>query len=254
MRRLLIIIVFSIAFCVTLHAQRITDRNTIGWFGNFTTLPLGGKWSAHLEYQWRRTEIVKHWQQSLLRVGANYQVHPSLQLRAGYLWAETFNYGEIPLQPFGKTFTEHRSFQAATFSNPIGATTFSHRIMLEQRWVGRYSSAALDKEDSYVYTNRARYMLRGQQRLGKPAAGKASWYLAAFDEVLVGFGNNVGENIFDQNRFAFMLGTAINSKFRIEAGYINQIAQYGREIGGQNVFQKNGGLVLYTYFTPPGKK
>jgi hypothetical protein len=35
---------------------------------------------------------------------------------------------------------------------------------------------------------------------------------------------------------------------RIEAGYLNQILQLGREINNQNVFQNNNGLVVNSIF------
>ena len=118
--------------------------------------------------------------------------------------------------------------------------------MLEQRWVGRYASAASQTEDEFLYTNRIRYMMRWQLPLKK--SGDRIPYLAVYDEVFVGFGNNVGENIFDQNRIGILLGCPVNENFRIEGGYLNQIIQYGREIEGRNVFQKNNGFILTGIF------
>ncbi|MFN5134780.1 MAG: DUF2490 domain-containing protein, partial [Chitinophagaceae bacterium] len=77
---------------------RINDYNTIGWFTNQGNWKLNNKWSVHTEYQWRREDVVASWQQSLLRVGMNFQLSPKVQLRAGYAWIETFNYGDIPIQ------------------------------------------------------------------------------------------------------------------------------------------------------------
>jgi hypothetical protein len=104
--------------------------------------------------------------------------------------------------------------------------------MLEQRWIGRYSKASLDKEDSYLYLNRLRYLLRLQLPVYKQL------YVAAYDEIFVGFGGNIGENIFDQNRFGALVGYTFSKNFRAEGGYLNQIVQLGREVGGKNVFRK----------------
>lgn len=239
-------------FCATAargQNTRLTDRNDIGWFNNFTTLKFSSKWSGHLEYQWRRENVVRDWQQSLLRLGVNYEAAPNLQLRVGYAWVETFPYGDIPLQAAGKQFPEHRSYQMATVTDNIGRLGLSHRFMLEQRWVGRYSNASLPKPDETVFTNRMRYMLRLQLPLNKPAMGDKTWYAAAYDEVLVGFGKNVGENVFDQNRLAAMLGYRFSKSLRVEGGFFQQIVQLGREVNNRNVFQYNNGVILNTYLT-----
>ncbi len=227
---------------------RLRDNNSIGWYTGTGTFAFNKKWSAHLEYQWRREDYLSTWQQSLLRTGINYHANSSTVLRIGYAWAETYAYGDYPLNPFGKTFTEHRMYQVATLAQRTGSLDLTHRIMLEQRWLPRYNSAASVKPDDWLFMNRARYMLRVQQSLkGKTLEDKEP-YVAAYDEILVGFGKNVNENIFDQNRFGLLLGYRFSPKFRLEAGYISQIVQLSREIGGRNVFQHNNGIIINTFF------
>lgn len=228
---------------------RISDHNVIGWYNNFVTVKFNKKWSGHFEYQWRRDRLITDWQQGLLRTGINYQIHPKLQLRAGYAWIETFNYGDIPLQAAGKTFTEHRTFQMATLTDKPGRLEVSHRFMLEQRWVGRFTNAALEKEDEFVYSNRLRYMFRAQLPLNKMKTEPGAVYLAGYDEVFIGFGKNVNANVFDQNRLALMLGYQFNKTLRIEGGYFNQIVQLGRELNNRNVFQYNNGLIINANWT-----
>jgi hypothetical protein len=193
--------------------------------------------------------VITNWQQSLLRLGANYQTHPKLQLRAGYAWIETFPYGETPLNRFGRDFTEHRLFQMATLTDKLGIADLSHRFMLEQRWLGTYSAATLDSEDRFLFLNRMRYMFRIQFPLFAETVGDGTWYAALYDEVFIGFGRNVGENIFDQNRIGVLLGYAFTKSYRIEAGYLNQIVKLGREVSGSNVFQYNHGIILNLVMT-----
>ncbi|MDV7390030.1 hypothetical protein RZS08_01700, partial [Arthrospira platensis SPKY1] len=61
------------------------------------------------------------------------------------------------------------------------------------------------------------------------------------------FGENVAANIFDQNRIGVVLGYRLNSNFRVEGGFLNQIVQFGRTINNRNVFQYNNGLIINTY-------
>jgi Protein of unknown function (DUF2490) len=251
MKKILSFILLLTVFFPAAYAQntRIKDNNTIGWWAAFGTFNFNTKWGLHTEYQWRREDIITDWQQSLTRVGVNYRVNPKLSLRAGYAWIETFNYGDIPIQAAGKTFTEHRTYQMATLTDKISNADISHRFMLEQRWIGRYINPAASKEDDFFYVNRFRYMFRIQQSLIKAKKPGKELYGAIYDEVLLGFGKNVNENVFDQNRLGVLFGYRFSPAFRLEGGYFNQIVQLPREITGRNVFQYNAGVILNTYFT-----
>lgn len=225
---------------------RITDHNQIGWYNYFGTFKVAEKYSIHSEYQWRRDNYITDKQQGLLRVGLNYQANPKLQLRLGYAWIETYPYGDYTINSQGKDFTEHRIFQMATLTDKISKFDISHRFMLEQRFIGRYTKPELSIEDDYLLLHRLRYMLRVQMPLiGKEIKNKTP-YIAAYNEILIGFGKNVNENIFDQNRIGLLLGYRFNNIFRIEGGYLNQTVQLGREIDQRNVFQSNNGLIVNT--------
>ena len=71
---------------------------------------------------------------------------------------------------------------------------------------------------------------------------------AIYDEIFIGFGKNVNENVFDQNRLGVLLGYRFSSKLRIEGGFLSQIVQLPREINNRNVFQYNNGLIVHTVF------
>jgi hypothetical protein len=228
--------------------NRTTHYNTIGWYNFFGTIKLNQKWGIHAEYQFRRNNIITDWQQSLLRVGINYQASSSLLLRAGYAWIETYPYGDFPLNSLGRDFSEHRLFQMAQLSHKEGRFELQHRFMLEQRFIGRYSSAAVSKEDEFLFMHRARYMVRLQTPLKGKEINNKTPYAAVYNEVMIGFGKNVAANIFDQNRIGILLGYRFNKNLRIEAGYLNQTLQFGRLINSSNVFQSNSGLTLNTNF------
>ena len=176
-------------------------------------------------------------------------MNPNVLFRIGYAWVETFPYGEIPLNVYGKDFTEHRIFQMMQLTQKESRFTFSHRFMLEQRWLGKYSEPQLTREDVFVFVNRFRYLFKTQYALIPSSRKINSPYLALYDEILIGFGKNVSVNIFDQNRLGCILGYRISPRVNIEAGYLNQIIQYGRQITGQPVFQYNQGVIVNTNFS-----
>lgn len=224
--------------------NRINTSENIGWYNFFGTIKLNDQWGIHTEYQWRRDNFITDWQQSLLRIGVNYQLNPRVLLRAGYAWIETFPYGEIPINGMGRDFTEHRIFEMVQLSHKEGLVDFSHRFMLEQRFVGRYTSANVNSEDDFPLLHRMRYMIRLQVPLKGREIKDKTPYAAVYDEVFIGFGKNVNANVFDQNRIGALLGYRFNKNFRLEAGYLNQTVQFGRQINGQNVFQNNHGFIV----------
>lgn len=245
-----IILACQLTMSAQVHAQnnRINTSNTIGWYNYFGTVKLNNKVGIHTEYQWRRDNLITDRQQGLLRVGINYALTPKVLLRAGYAWIETYAYGDIPLNGLGRDFTEHRTFQMLQLSQKEGIIDLSHRFMLEQRFVGRYSSATQTKEDEYPFSNRLRYMVRAQIPLKAKEIKDNIPYLAVYDEVFIGFGKNVNANIFDQNRLGILLGYRFNKNVRLEGGYLNQTLQYGRQINGRNVFQNNNGFIVNANF------
>ncbi len=247
MKKLLFPLILSLILQFS-YAQntRLKDKNSIGWYALNTGVKLDDKWSLAGEFQWRRANLISDPQQNLFKAAINRAVMPGLNIRAGYALAETYNYGDIPLNNLGKQFTEHRIYEMVALNNKLGIVENNHRFMLEQRWVGRYSAPSLENEDEYVYTNRFRYMYRLQIPLKGIEIADKTPYAAVYDEVFIGFGENVGENVFDQNRFGLLLGYRFSPKVRIEGGFLSQIVQLGREVDGRNVFQHNSGLILST--------
>jgi hypothetical protein len=203
------------------QGQRLADHNSIGWFAYTGTFKIKPKISIHTEYQWRRVNVLKNGQQSLIRTGINYHINPKLTFRLGYANIETYNYGDFPLNAMGKQFTEHRMYQVATITDKVSLVDISHRFMLEQRWIGRYTNSSLLKEDDWVFANRFRYMFRMQWPLKGKNIGNKTPYAVIYDEMFIGFGKNVAENVFDQNRLGILIGYRFSPIIRIEAGFLS---------------------------------
>jgi hypothetical protein len=169
--------------------------------------------------------------------------------RVGYAWVETFPYGEYSINGYGKDFTEHRIFEMVQLSHKEGIVDFSHRFMLEQRFIGKYSSSNQTTEDNFQQLNRMRYMIKMQLPFKGTEIKDHTPYLALYDEIFIGFGENVNANIFDQNRIGALLGYRLNENIKIEGGYLNQTLQFGRQINGQPIFQHNNGLIINANLT-----
>ena len=229
--------------CTSTFAQRISDHNAIGWYVLNIDPAITKKWNAHIEYQWRRDDIITKWQQSLLRLGFTYKINAQASIQAGYAWIETYPYGEPFIASVRKTFPEHRFYEQVVATNNIGKIKLTNRLRIEQRLNGKFASLQDEKPDEFIYVNRIRYMPRIDVFLEKTNAT----YIALYDEIFIGFGKNIGANVFDQNRIALLLGHSFKKTFRLEAGFLSQIVQLGRQVNNSNVFQYNSGLTVTGY-------
>lgn len=244
-KKILSLLILSF-FCFQSFSQetRLNDNNSIAWLAYTGGIKLNQKISIHTEYQWRRTDGFKNWQQALYRTGVNYSLRKDVNIIAGYAFAQTFTYGEYPA---AFAFPEHRIFQQVLIKNPIGKVDVSHRFMLEQRFVGRVFLENGNKKTDYSYLNRMRYRAKVEIPFQKNKLA-TNWSLILQDEIFIGWGKNIGANIFDQNRIGIMLGYKPNSTLKLEAGYINQTLQQGRRINNNPVFQHNNGFLLAANF------
>lgn len=240
MKTILLIPVLYFPLLCLAQNDRLKDPNNTNWIQSFNTIGLHKKWSLHVEYQWRRTDGFKHWQQSLLRIGVNRKLNEQVTLHAGYGWIETFPYGDFPIANAG-TFPEHRIYEQASIRQPINKWTLTHRFRIEQRWLGRVSQGTDRKIEDWTFLHRFRYQFRAQVSFSK------KWYAVAADEIFIGAGKNVGINIFDQNRVFLLAGFTINRRISIEAGYFNQTLLQGRRINDKSIVQGNNGAVVSSF-------
>jgi hypothetical protein len=174
--------------------------------------------SLHFDGQFRGEDFGGAPQQLLLRPGLNFDVSGSLQLTGGYAFVNNEPGGER------RSTVEHRLWQQVILRQAIGRTRWTHRYRLEQRFLGSPVGA---EERDFRYQNRARYFVRGTI----PITRAGERYLAFYNEVMVGFGENVSTP-FDQNRTYAALGFSLGARWNLETGYLLQIVQ---RPGGQAV-------------------
>ncbi|MBS1774076.1 MAG: DUF2490 domain-containing protein [Bacteroidetes bacterium] len=248
MKRLYIFISIIIITSSIANAQRLKDQNTIGWYNVFGTVYVTPRASVWLEYQWRRDDVVKHWQQSLSRIGLQYNFKNGVSALLGYGFILTYPYGDYPSGPHH--VPEHRIFEQLVWNGNIGRIGLNHRLRLEQRHLGKVDQSAAEHTiTGWNYMNRLRYQLRATICLNKKAMEDNTIYTAAFDEIFIGFGKNVNQNVYDQNRLGLVAGYQFNKSVRFEIGCLNQIVQQAALVTGRQVYQYNTGVITNLYLT-----
>ena len=167
--------------------------------------PLSGRLKWWFDGHLRFLDDTGGFHQSIVRPGLGVAVTENTALWAGYAWIET-----TPVTR--ETFTEHRIWQQATWSDEFGATGFALRSRLEQRFPETGSDVGL----------RFRQLVRAQQALPQsPRFTLIAWDEAFFHLNDTDWGAETG---FDQNRaFAgFGWKQDPDSPWRTEIGYLNQ--------------------------------
>lgn len=236
--------------------NRITDHNTIGWYVYTGDHTFSKRWSLHTEYQWRRVEFIRSWQQSLARIGLNYKLTDRVKLGGGYTFFTTYPYGDYPVADAGVPTIESRFHQDIQLNDKLGMLKVSHRFRLEQRWLGLGADENPRQIVNWEYQNRVRYQFSGEVPLSGQTIDNGEFYANFFDELFIGFGRNVEQNVFNQNRISGGLGYQIRNSFALELNYLNQITQHPELdlITGKPVFEINNGFRLNVRYDLDGKK
>lgn len=245
-----LLVTITIPFLGLAQNNRTIEHNQIGWYTAFATIKTAKKISVLPEFQWRRDNVITDPQQNLYRLGLQYEANPTIWLRVGYAFIETFNYGTYPINKFGKDFPEHRVYGGFVTNTKLdGGIDQQGRLIYEARWLGTFNDSTSNKVDSWTFVNRMRYMLRFQIPLKGNSIDDKEPYLAVYDEIMIGFGKNVNRNVFDQNRIGLLIGYKFNSQFKLEGGYLNQTVMLGRpDANSKNILQINQGIIVNAVF------
>jgi hypothetical protein len=211
-------------FCtghIPLFGQKIVADQSNAWLVYIGNHKLNDRWGIHTDYQFRRSEFLRDWQQSLTRVGLEYYTKKGPQFTVGYAHVRTFPYGE---QPVIHKNDEHRLWQQISLKNIIGRLDLQHRYRIEQRLLEKYKITPVDAVmlDERVLRHRMRYRLQIQIPLNNDKMEDNTIFISASDEIFLGFGKGVAKNVMDQNRMYAGLGYRFNQAFNLQMGYLNQ--------------------------------
>jgi hypothetical protein len=222
--RYIVLIVFNISFLAShkVWTQKIISEQSHVWVMYFGNHRLTDHFGIHTEYQWRRADMFNDWQQSLLRLGVDYNTKNNVQITAGYGWIKSFQYGD---QPIAHNFDEHRIWEQLILKDKLWRFDIQHRYRLEQRflqnWVKDVSTGEFSQE-GFLFRQRVRYLCRATFPISRKEMKDNTLFLTFYDEVFLGFGKGIGKNILDQNRLYGAIGWRFNANVNVQLGYLNQ--------------------------------
>jgi hypothetical protein len=214
-RKFILLNILAGVLSLSAVAQKQIANQFNGWYMYFGNHKLSDNMSLHTEYQWRRSDWIVTWQQSLLRLGLDYKLRDGVILSGGYGYITTWPYGEQPVQ---EKFDEHRIWEQLILTHRSQRFHFNHRYRLEQRWIEGKGIG----EDGYIYRNRLRYRFMVNLPLNKKEMEPNALFLSFYDEILIQFGKNFDLNYLDQNRIYGALGFQFSSSGNVQLGYMQQ--------------------------------
>ncbi|EMR04506.1 DUF2490 domain-containing protein [Cesiribacter andamanensis] len=198
-------------------------HSTNGWLLIMNEYRFSPKWYLSTELHLRRADLVKDWQQYILRPALNYRLHPNLDVALGYSHMKTYPYGD---QPVRTIIPENQLWQHLLLRHGLGKAGLTHRYRLEQRWIG---STVPNSEGGWDisgtdYAQRFRYRIFARLPLFTPAARPQQQLFAAFwDEVFLNLDTDFLVRNLQQNRIYLGLGYQFSPMANVQAGYMSQL-------------------------------
>ncbi|MBC7896166.1 MAG: DUF2490 domain-containing protein [Cytophagaceae bacterium] len=230
------------------NAQRETFENVNAWFSWFGDIEIDPKWSIDFDASLRRSGPVDEQGQFLWRASLRRNLGANVRVAVGYAGSDTRPYGKLPI---AFRTPEHRIFEQLQLLHRAGRVQFTHRYRFEQRWNGRVAVVGGDTAvQNWVRTSRLRYLARATVPLQGTTLEPREWFVNVANEVMLNFGANINQNVFDQNRTQLTVGRRLTSDVRLEVGYMDHLVlrPSGRQVERNHTIM----TTLTTAFRLPG--
>jgi hypothetical protein len=276
-KKILLFTVITLSMVTANGQVRNVINNNLFWSELVFAGPIKNKFAYSTDIQYRRrafgdgnTAATDADHSNIFKVPFQYVIRPWLH----YAYSPRLKFS---LSPLGLWFNfkddspkagvptsyqpELRICAQATFNDDYGRVNITQRFRYEYRMFGfkaPINGGDFDVFDGYQFNTsgflpkqRFRTFLRANIPLQSNTMKEMQphqFYISIFDEVFINAGKNVGNNIFDQNRFLTSLGYKVAPDVRIELGYLNQLAfQNIGKSGVQDVYRNNV-LQFYLFF------
>ncbi|MFK7748442.1 MAG: DUF2490 domain-containing protein [Kordia sp.] len=214
MKKVLLPLIICLFYVTKSEAQQIDEDQLGSWYMYFYNVDFkDSNWGIQGDFQYRDWRGLGDREQLLLRSGITFRPKDSgVKFTLGFANITTGQFGEDIDNPV----SENRVYQEALISNRIlKRVLLTHRFRYEQRWV-----------EDQDFRTRYRYNLFINVPLNNTALVKNTYYLAFYNEIFLNgqrtIGNGRTVQFFDRNRTYLGLGYTINTKLRVQLGWMEQ--------------------------------
>jgi len=199
------ITLFISSFC---YAQKSDIGN---WFIYFGNQAINKKWNWWNEVQYRNYNFIGDLQQLLIRTGIGYNLtENNNNVLLGYAFINSQQYPpNSENKEDKKSSNENRLYQQFTTRQNFNRVFIQHRYRIEERFL------------TSDFKMRFRYFLSFNVPINMNTMSKTALYASAYNEIFL----NTQSPVFDRDRLYAGMGYVINSKFKVEIGFMTQIQE-----------------------------
>lgn len=198
------------------NAQDINHQHFSNWNTFNLSKSLQGKFYLNAEFNIRRTNFLKDWEQFIFRPSVHLKPYDWMDLSVGYSYIKNYSYASfsIPIDA-----VENNIWQQLSIHHSMVGLSFEHRVRLEERFIERIS--LLNGEyaiSGTIYSNRLRYRLT-LSKLLKTFRNKQELSVIANDELFINLTDADRFGLINQNWMYIGLNYKFNEKFSLRSGY-----------------------------------
>lgn len=209
-----ICIFFCLLYLIEAKAQSIPKqqiRNTYTWVSLNSNWYLKPKFFLVGDIHIRENDFFTSNSFYFGRIGIGYQINEKLNSTVGYAVLLSTNSDDVA--PINNV--ENRIHQQISLNSKMGKFSLFQRWRNELRWQNQYINN--EKIGSTKFSDRIRYLLSLNFQLFK---NKKLPQITCSNELMFQFGNNLSNNIFDQNRAFIGIKQNITKSLSYDFGYM----------------------------------
>lgn len=233
-QKLVLLLIITLSFYKKSFTQTVYENT--GWLAWFNTYKFSKNLGLTSDVQFRSADDWQYVRNILIRSGLTYYLNTKSNITVGYAFIRSYNKQPEALK---NSLTENRIWEQYVYNLKLGQVSLQNRLRLEQRFI--------EQQANDVFAQRLRYFVKAIIPIQKQKNSFNSGVFAALqNELFFNVQNKTVTNnsFFDQNRAYAAIGYRFNSKFDIEAGYLNQYINGAATNVSNNVIQ----MAFYTRF------
>ncbi len=211
---------FSLFILLIIALTGVGAQNINTHYSSWNTIDIkkeiNNKWSINTEFNFRRTNFLKDWEQFIIRPFVHYKLKKNLDLAIGYSYIQNYRYSDFgtPMD-----FVENNIFQQLTINHKFSNFSFTHRLRFEER----FQQKIIGVDNNYsingiTYKHRFRYKFQLSIPLKKFSTDR-SISLVLYDEAHLDFGTGLRPEKLDQNWMFLGLSFRASKQIKIRSGY-----------------------------------